>query len=166
MKTELTAEILREMMSYDPSTGIFTRKIRTAQRHQVGDRADFPAHGHLRGYRQIGYKNEKVLAHRAAWLYVHGYWPTQSIDHINGNREDNRIENLRDVSQGTNIENLRRARVENASGLLGAHAHQGKWRSRIRVKGKTRYLGVFDTAEDAHEAYLKAKRQLHMGCTI
>lgn len=166
MASAVTAEILRELMHYDPITGIFTRKVRTAQRNKVGDRADFQGAGRLRCYRQIGFKDEKILAHRAAWLYVHGKWPENSIDHINGNKSDNRIGNLRDVAQYVNTENRHEAKSDSTSGVLGAHPHQGRWRSRIQARGKAHYLGVFDTAAEAHAAYVNAKRRLHEGCAI
>jgi hypothetical protein len=98
----------------------------------------------------------------------HGEWPAQQIDHINMNRTDNRIANLRSVSPRVNSENRRTAQSQNLVGLRGVswRDHCKKWRSRITVHGVEHRLGQFDTAEDAHAAYLEAKRRLHEGCTI
>jgi hypothetical protein len=81
-----------------------------------------------------------------------------------GVRSDNRLENLREVSQQVNCQNRRKA--HGVSGLLGAHPHQGRFSSSIRYGGKNHYLGIFDTAEEAHAAYLEAKRKHHEGSTL
>ena len=90
------------------------------------------------------------------------------IDHVNGNKHDNRICNLRQVSSRENVQNQRRAHVSNkSSGLLGVTVKaNGKCQARIFVGGKNLYLGSFDDAESAHEAYLVAKRKFHPSCTI
>lgn len=165
----LTAARLREVVHYDHATGAFTRTVRLAQRHQVGDRADFSInHGPMTGYRRLSLDSRRYLAHRCAWLYVHGAWPEHDIDHINGDKGDNRIANLRDVPACVNLENKRGARRDNASGLLGVHLHRqsGRWRARIRHDGKAVHIGMFDSPEAAHAAYLETKRKLHEGCTI
>lgn len=159
----LTAERLREVVDYNPETGVLTRKVRLAQRHRVGDRADmFWPH---MGYWRLSIDSRRYLAHRCAWLYVHGRWPEHNIDHINGNPADNRIANLRDVPQMVNVQNQRTSRA--ASGLIGAQRFaDGVWRARIKVNGKYRHIGLYDTPEEAHRAYIAAKRKLHEGCTI
>jgi hypothetical protein len=166
MADEIIAARVRELLHYDPATGIFTRKVRTAQRHQVGDRAcgNPMKAGHLR----VAFDSKKFLAHRVAWLYVYGKWPDNDIDHINGDPTDNRVENLRDVTNRINRQNMRNPRGKSNSGLLGVFLHKetGKWRARIQLDGKGIHLGLFDTPEAAHEAYLVAKRKYHAGCTI
>lgn len=165
----LSAEQLRSVVHYDPETGVFTRTVRLAQRHHVGDRADTEVTGgHLKGYRRVSLFSERHLAHRLAWLYVHGTWPEKHIDHINGVKGDNRIENLREADDKLNIENTRTARADNAIGLLGVHLHKetNRWRARLQTNGKALHLGLFDTPEEAHAAYLVAKRKHHEGCTI
>ena len=169
-ESTLTAERVRELLSYDPETGIFTRRVRTAQRHQVGDRADFlVTGGSTPGYHRVSIDSERYQAHRVAWLYVHGEWPGKFIDHINGVRSDNRMANLREATAQLNQENLRAPRRKNsASGLLGAQwdEQSGKFRAAIVSSRKRIYLGGFDAPEDAHAAYVTAKRSLHGGCTI
>lgn len=164
----LTAQKLREVLNYDPETGIFTRKVRLAQRHQVGDRADFEVTGgNLKGYRRVSLFSQRYLAHRLAWLYVYGKWPEQHIDHINGDRADNRIENLREADDQLNIENQRSARKDSSTGVLGVIPHpDGRWRARIQVKGRGIHLGLFADQAEAHAAYVAAKRKYHKGCTI
>jgi hypothetical protein len=162
-----TAERVRELLDYDPETGIFTRKVRLAQRHQVGSRADFIVqHGQLKGYARVGIDRQRYLAHRVAWLYVHGTWPTKYLDHINGNKSDNRICNLREATAKLNNENKHKPNAQNRAGYLGVHFHQGKWRAKIQTDGRVVDLGCYETPEKAHEIYLVAKRLVHKGCTI
>lgn len=165
----LTADQLREVIHYAPDTGTFTRKVRLAQRHHAGDRADTEiSNGQMRGYRRVSLFSQRYLAHRLAWFYIHGVWPEKYIDHINGVKGDNRISNLREADARVNMENIRKAKTSNKSGLLGVHLHKqsGRWRARIEVHGKFLHLGLFNTPEVAHQEYLKAKRSLHEGCTI
>lgn len=166
-KAIVTAELVRELLDYDPQTGIFTRKIRTAQRHQVGDRADFIIKsGRKAGYRRVAVRSQRFLAHRVAWLYVYGEWPNQDIDHINQNKGDNRIENLRLADDCLNQQNIDPAQVNSISGLRGAHQHPqtGKFRVRIGFERKYYQIGLFKTKERAHQAYVVAKRLLQEGC--
>lgn len=158
---DLTAQRLRDLLHYDPETGIFTHRCVAGPRNP-GDLA-----GHAwKGYWRVGVDYRTYTAHRLAWLYVTGNWPAAVIDHINGDGRDNRFCNLRDVSRQTNSENRRAAKAK--AGLLGAHfvAHAKLWRSMIATSGKRMHLGYFSTAEEAHSAYVAAKRRLHKGCTI
>ena len=107
--SSLTAERLRDLVHYDPKTGAFTRKVRTAQRHQVGDRADFLVKsGGAAGYHRVSIDSERYQAHRVAWLYVYGVWPKEMIDHRKDVKSDNRIANLRFADSQLNLENIRK----------------------------------------------------------
>lgn len=160
---KISHEELIEHVSYDPETGIFRwrRKDHGRRSNECG------SINNQTGYVYLCINRKRLLGHRAAWLYVKGSSPEGQIDHINGCKTDNRISNLRDVSRSTNQQNRRKAGKGNKCGLLGAHSTaEGKFTSRI-VVGKDRvYLGYFDTAEQAHEAYIKAKRQYHEGCML
>lgn len=117
---------------------------------------------------QISLDGRLYLSHRLAWLYAFGEWPPDQIDHVNGVREDNRLCNLRKASNAENMQNQRRAKPGNKSGLLGARFNRrdGRWRSDITTSGKRVFLGQFDTAQEAHRAYLAAKAEAHPFSTI
>lgn len=162
----LTAARLRELFSFDPDTGIFTRRLgRQGVRAGAVAGSVCPKTGRVR----IGVDGRLYKAHRLAWLYVHGEWPTSEVDHKNGNPSDNRIDNLRDVGHGVNIQNQRRPQSNKKTGTkLGVswRADCEKWYARIKVGGKEMPLGFFDTEDEAHAAYVKAKRTHHPGCMI
>lgn len=109
------------------------------------------------GYRRTTIDGVAVLEHRLAWLYVHGRWPSQQIDHINGNRTDNRIANLREVSQSVNMRNLQGPKKNSQSGVLGVIRHSDTlWRVRVTINRKAKHIGYFQTREAAAEAYAMA----------
>lgn len=164
VKTELTAERLRELLSYDPATGQFIRKA-TSRTDQIGSVA-YTAH--TSGYSRFSVGHKKYYAHRLAWMYVYGVWPSGDIDHINHDKTDTRISNLRDVSRSVNNQNQIRAQAGGASKVLGVSWSKAaqKWGACITVDGKNHHLGLFVEKEDARGAYIKAKRELHIGCTI
>jgi hypothetical protein len=149
----LTAERLRELLDYNPETGIF--------RWNVAARAGTVVGCLNRGYRVIRVDRMLYRAHRLAWLHVYGCWPTDEIDHINGIKDDNRLANLREVTCAENQQNRRSARTDNKTGLLGVSSSQGGFQAQIKVNCKLFFLGRFATAELAHAAYLEAKRRLH-----
>lgn len=161
-----TAQRVRQVFDYNADTGIFKWKSCLSDRSMNGEMA-----GGLDsiGYWMLSVDGGRFHAHRIAWLYVYGEWPKGVIDHINGDRSDNRIANLRDVTHAANIQNQRKAsRANRSSGLLGAHwsERRGKWHSCITANGVAHNLGYFVTAEEAHQAYLAAKRRLHPGNTL
>ena len=116
---------------------------------------------HSNGYWYIQIDGRKYLAHRLAWLITNGALPADQIDHIDGDRANNRLANLREATNAENQQNLRRAPRGSTTGLLGASPHGGGFKARIRVDGERRHLGQFDTPEQAHAAYLVAKKKLH-----
>lgn len=159
----MNADELRRLLHYDPDSGVFTWKL-TRGRANAGDKA-----GYLRaiGYVVIRFGGRHEYAHRLAWVWMTGEQPPKEIDHINGNRGDNRWTNLRASSPSHNMQNVRKAWSHNKStGLLGAYRNGRRFRAVIRANGRNLFIGAFDTADEAHAAYLKAKRELHEGCTI
>ena len=120
------------------------------------------------GYWRISIKGKSYQAHRLVWLWHHKKMPQYDIDHVNGIKSDNRIENLRDVLHRHNTQNCRQARRNNLSGYLGVSSslRKNKFAALLWANNKTNVLGYYDTAEQAHEAYLNAKRVEHEGCVI
>ena len=159
----MTADELRNLLTYDPATGHFTWKQRAAKCIQIGDTA---GNTNKTGYVTIGLCKKVYKAHRLAWLYMHGSWPAGLIDHINGVKSDNRLFNLRVVDETGNSENVRRPNKRNKSGFMGVIWFQNKWRANITINRKTKWLGDYATPEEAHAAYLGAKRLHHATCTI
>lgn len=153
----LTANCIRSLLDYEPSTGDFTWRV---SRGHVAKGARAGAVG-AAGYVYIGINGKTLRAHRLAWLHVHGRWPMEFLDHINGARSDNRIENLREVSNAENMQNIRVIRAK--SGLVGVYWHKRgrKWMASIQVNKKQIYLGLHESEDGARDAYLKAKKELH-----
>lgn len=141
---------LRIELSYNPETGLFHRRGRGKDK----------AAGKIttKGYRQIFTQGKAHMAHRLAWLYVYGTWPTGQLDHINRIKDDNRIANLREVDNQTNQENVALWN-HNRTGFRGVSiSKNGKYRADIKVDGKTRHLGTFDKLEDAAAARMAAEK--------
>ena len=164
----LTAERLREVLEYNPQTGSLVWRIDPPRKHGfIGKRAGSRGKN---GYVSVCIEQKSFLAHRLAWLYVHGCWPQGQIDHVNGDRSDNRLANLRDVPQRINLQNRRSVRAsKKTSHLLGVFpvdSLKNPWGSAVRVDRKKVHIGVFPTEEAAHLAYVEVKRRLHVGCTI
>lgn len=142
---ETTEKILASGIQYDPETGELTRNGKRAGWLE-GD-----------GYIRLMIEGRSYSAHRVAWLCATGSWPGGEVDHINGNRSDNRISNLREASSSQNGANCKR-RKDNVSGFkgVGFHKPMGRWRARIKVGRKEKHLGYFDSASEAHKAYTEA----------
>ena len=158
--TELTQERLKELLHYDHDTGIFTNLKSRGKRIKIGSVAGTK---NSNGYVHIQIDYKKYQAHRLIWLYVYGEFPEKSLDHINEVKDDNRLVNLRLATHQENHQNQSSPQTNNTSGYLGVYWHKGakKWRAQIQVNGKKKYLGYFDTAEEASKAYVTAKRKLH-----
>lgn len=153
-------EIAQETLSYDAETGDFRWTRPQAVWIAAGDIAG-SLHKHT-GYRYIGIAGKKHKAHRLAWLMTYGELPPSGVDHINGVRHDNRLVNLRLATYAENQQN-RKLDVRNKSGYTGVFWSKElkRWRARICVNRKITNLGVFDTPELAHDAYVVAKAKLH-----
>ena len=160
----LTQARLKELLHYDPDTGVFTWLVNRGRKAKAGDRAGMITD---KGYNSICVEGLNHFAHRLAWLYVHGEHPSGIMDHINTVRSDNRISNLRIVTYQENAQNRIVARSDNTSGFLGVARMGHKFQSWITLPSKKRlHLGTFNTAEEAHEAYLIAKREHHISTSL
>jgi hypothetical protein len=141
----LTAERLRELLDYDPLTGVFLWKVPRAQVIKAGDLAGtFCA----KGYRKIIVDGRSYKAHRLAWLYVYGEWPADQIDHINRVKDDNRIANLRSVTNGENRANTLVNR-NNPVGEKNVRMQNGKFRVVVRRQRKMHHVGYFESVAEA-----------------
>lgn len=172
-----TPDELRQLLRYDPEAGKLywlTISPEWFQPTPARSREGLASHWNAKysgkeaftspkgnGYRRGGFRGRDLLAHRVIWAMVHGEWPLE-IDHINGDRADNRISNLRAADREHNGRNVPPHR-DNRSGLKGAFWHKAmkKWCASIMVAGKHHRLGFFPTAEEAHAAYCEASIRLH-----
>lgn len=159
----LTQERLKELLTYNAETGVFQWAISDRNR-KAGVTTGYACQSR-RGV-VISVDGRHYRAHRLAWLYVFGAWPENVVDHINGDWRDNRIENLRDVTQAVNTQNQRRPRSDSTTGMLGVRRNGSGWMAVIQTNGHQNYLGTFRAKEDAQAAYLTAKRATHEGCSI
>lgn len=161
---------LKELLSYDPLTGIFTWLECPGRPDHVGRQAGTR---HLKNGILIRISGKLYRAARLAWFYVTGQWPDDLIDHQDGDPTNNRWLNLRPADWAVNQQNKRRATSRNLwTNLLGVsfHAASGKYEANIGVtengRKKKVYLGLFDTDVAAHAAYVQAKRERHPGNTL
>lgn len=157
--TEITQAHLKSILDYDPQTGVFVWKnnVRFSPRAwKIAGSKD------NQGYIRIQINQKLYKAHRLAWLYVHGSFPEKEIDHINHQRADNRIANLRSADRVLNTQNTS-ARKRGTSSLLGVSLYKptGQWTAQISANKRKVYLGRYATEQEAHAAYMKAKAIHH-----
>ena len=166
----LTWERLKELLFYCAVTGIFTWRVDRTAGVKVGDVAG--SHNKASGYMRIKVDGKTYFAHRLAWFYVYGEWPTNKVDHINAkdihdglNKIDNRIVNLRDVDNRGNQSNRRKHRK---GGLVGTSfcKRSGKWLSSIGQEGKKKFLGYFPTEHEASDVYQAVLAELKEGLNV
>jgi len=168
----LSVEVLRKVIEYRPDGRLFWRTApkdvfpteakysqfylhKTWNNQNAGKEALIHTDRH--GYRMGMIFKHRVKAHQVVWALHNGEWPTNSIDHINGCRDDNRIENLRDVPQSESAKNCKR-RVDNTTGFVGVYnLPNGKFCAQITYDKKTRHIGTFDSFEEAKAARIAAQ---------
>jgi hypothetical protein len=146
----ITHERLCDLLAYNPDTGTFTARV-SRYKWRVGQEVGTTT---MQGYRQIAVDGKLYKAHRLAWFWVTGEWPSKGLDHINRQRDDNRILNLREASQAENLQNRKAA---------GCYFHKTNrnWVAQIKVNQKVQHIGVFASKEEAHAAYRAAKTAVH-----
>lgn len=161
----ITKERLKYLFNYNPVSGIFTRLVTCNNKAKAGTIAGGKD---SRGYTIISIDHKLYKAHRLAFLYTYGYFPSKDVDHINAIRDDNRMSNLREATRSENLQNIRKPFTTNKSGFLGVryHVRDKKWIAEISLSGKSKYLGAYKTPELASIAYITAKREMHNFCTI
>lgn len=152
-----------QLLAYDPSTGIFRWKVDRYRQRIAGEVA---GSNDGRGYIKICVMKRQIGAHRLAWFLTHRVWPHGVIDHINGDKGDNRLANLRDVSVSANQQNRRKATSN--TGVLGVHrnvAHK-RYEVKIVIDGVRHRFPTYRTLSEAEAVYLDAKRRLHPAAVI
>lgn len=163
----ITQDRLKELVTYDASTGLFFRRVWT---NGVKDMDKPMGSIDSKGYMWASVDGKIHRLHRLAILYVTGTMPdrTLDVDHRDMDRTNNRFANLRIVTRVVNMQNKQRPSANNKSGFLGVYMHKqlGRFTAQIRINGKNTHLGMFDTPEQAHQAYIEAKRKHHKGNLI
>lgn len=147
---------LRELFHYDPNTGQFTYVTRVARRVRVGD---VVGSVNSEGYRHIRLGGKTYKAHRLAWLWCHGAWPQLMIDHIDGDRDNNRLSNLREASRSQNLANST-PRRRGKSLPKGVTRRGSRWVARIQKGGRPTFLGSFASVDEAILAYSRAASEI------
>lgn len=155
----LTQEYIKSILNYNKETGCFTWNESLGKRIHAGEKAGYL---NSNGYWRITIKKNVYPAHRIAWMYIYGSWPKHDIDHINRDRSDNRISNLREANRAENCQNKSIA-CNNTSGHQGIVWHKAKmrWQAQITINGKQIYLGRFKTIDEALTARINAKSIMH-----
>jgi hypothetical protein len=156
-RVALTQSRLKELLDYNPKTGVFIWRVDRGSKYKAGDVAGSVK---PRGVSHIGVDGRPHFAHVLAWLYMAGKYPEGLIDHEDGNPSNNRWKNLREATHAQNGANVG-LRKDNTSGFKGVRFRYGKWRASIKTQDRRLHLGTFDTAEEACAAYHKAAEELH-----
>lgn len=162
MKDDLTQEFLKSILEYDQETGEF---------FWIKPKRSWVAAGvkagsiEAKGYVVININRGLYKAHRLAWLYVYGEWPKNQLDHIDRNKQNNKISNLREATNSQNQQNTpkykTKALVRSKYKGVSLHNKTKKWQAEIQIEKKRFYLGLFSCEEDAAMAYLEAKKNRH-----
>ncbi len=154
-KSDISQQRVMELFVYDPQTGVFTRRIN----RRAGRAGAVAGCRSVDGYWQISIDGSAYKAHRLAWLYVYGKWPDHQIDHIDGNKLNNSIANLRDVPQSTNMLNISKPGSSNSTGYRGVRLDRksGSFAFDVKVGGRCATRVGFGNAAAAHQGYLLMK---------
>jgi hypothetical protein len=154
----LTQDRLRELLDYDPDTGRFVWKVTSSNRAVAGSVAGNTS---SYGYRRINVLGEAYLAHRLAFLWMTGEMPSNQVDHINGQRSDNRWANLRPATNAENGRNIR-GNSRNTSGVTGVtrDRRRGVWQAQIKTGGKNITIGRYTDFDEAASARKRAEKEL------
>jgi hypothetical protein len=154
----ITQSELKEVLDYNPDTGVFTWKKNLSRTAKVGTSAGWKEEGYI----CIQVKGRAYRANRLAYLYMKGIWPKHIVDHINRVKDDNRWSNLRHATNSQNNINSKKQK-NNTSGYVGVSWHNAtrKWSARIGYKGKKLHLGVYETIEEAVDVYNKKAIKLY-----
>lgn len=155
IRQAVTKEILAQVFAYDPNSGRLVWR-------ETGDEVNSVS---THGYLYASAFNTTLLVHRIAFRIMTGEWPSQFLDHIDGNKKNNRWSNLRSADPRSNAQNYKRAMSTNSTGFLGVSVDRRssphRYRAAITVDGSKRTIGTYATPEQAHEAYMLAKKSLH-----
>lgn len=169
-KPRPTAERVRHLLNYDPGTGVFTRRVDVTGGYKhliVVARAGSTVGTPMKiGYLNVSVDGRQYYAHRLAWLWMTGEWPTLDIDHVDGIKTNNAWLNLREVSRSINLQNQQRVDAPKRKiDTLGVYFDRNRkvWRSKIKANKKTTYVGSFPTKESAIAGYIAAKKKHHPG---
>lgn len=154
--SELSVSRLREIMDYNPNEGTFIWRVARRGVRAGATCGRISVHG----YREIGVEGTLYRANRLAWFYVTGNWPQGVVDHVDGDKANDRWSNLRDCSQSQNMGNMAAKRINNTTGHRGVvwDKARGKWRAQICVGGAKRNLGRFSELDAAKQAYANAHK--------
>lgn len=165
MERELTHDRLLELLDYDPATGVFTWKVSRSNRVKIGSRAG--VFHHASGGRYISIGDERFMAHRLAWFYVHKRWPNTDVRPNDGDFDHCALSNLKEVTR-VQLQHERGSIQNNTSGYPGvSRSQKGKWQAKITWNYKQLSLGGnFETAEDAAEVRQEAERRLKGAKTV
>lgn len=162
----LTQAELQALLSYNPGTGVFTR-IKACRGHAVGELVGSFTD---QGYWRICVLGRTYMAHRLAWFYVFGMWPVGDVDHIDHDICNNRIANLRDISHAHNVQHQITANARTQTGKLGVtfcpDKKRKRYKAQVTINQRAKCIGYYLTAEEAHEAYVLAKRAVHPYTTL
>ena len=149
----LTQSRLQELLFYNEHTGEFMWRVHAGNRKEGA----FAGSVNHRGYLDISVDGKMYRAHRLAWLYCHGHFPYGVIDHIDGNKLNNKLHNLRDVTNAKNLRSYRKKNSNNTSGFTGVSKNWDGWKAEITFGFKKINIGTYDTKEEASAAYTAVK---------